>query len=161
RVCVVDEPKFRMIHDLMLSGRRLPTRNNDVGFAQAPDCPLGHMLTRFSVCNYLHLARRFSTSSRRKGRLSVGCGGPTGCFIVGGRFCNDGRRCGQFRRWRRITFVAVVVGGLKSHGVSRRERTNCENPSGGEDPSLAVVPFLISVIFACYVMMWFTRSATN
>ena len=55
----------------------------------------------------------------------------------------------------------MVVGGLKYHGVSRRKRTNCENLSGGEDPSLAVVPFLISVIFAFYVMMWFTRSATN
>ena len=51
RLCVVDEPKFRMIHDLMFSAGRLPTRNNDVDFAQAPDCLLGHMLTPFSVCN--------------------------------------------------------------------------------------------------------------
>lgn len=42
---VVDEPKFRIIHDLTFASASRSSVNHDTDFSQAPECLLGHVLT--------------------------------------------------------------------------------------------------------------------
>ena len=42
---VVDEPKFRIIHDLTFTAGTRSSVNGDTDFSQAPECLLGHVLT--------------------------------------------------------------------------------------------------------------------
>ena len=42
---VVEEPKFRIIHDLTFASARRSSVNDDTDFTQAPECRLGHVLT--------------------------------------------------------------------------------------------------------------------